>query len=274
MALLFSDNFNRADGAPGSNWVEAGGGSLFSIVSNELTCSTGNNASIAGAVGAFADIADCKVTWKRASGSGYDSGVHVRSNFTGATSNVGSGYIINAFSSQIDIIRRVNNANSLVGSKTGLTLADNDVYAVEITGTGATVSFALTQNSSSLGAAITDTNAGRIVVAGRAGFYCFNAGSMNDDFQIEDVAGTFINAGLDTLAIAEQAAQVRLAKSIAAGVDALVITELAASTNLGAAIGAGVDALTIQEFQALLALQTRGYDIAKMFRYPSPLLRM
>jgi hypothetical protein len=188
MTVLFSDDFNRADGAPGSNWAQTGGGTDFTIVSNELTCSVSGNRSLAIASGALSDQTNYKVTWKRASGSGYDAGVFLRGSLGGTTSNTGNAYIINPFSSQIDIIRRVAGVNSTVGSRTGLTLADGDTYAVEITGTGTTVSFQLYQNGSALGAAITDTNAARIVVAGATGIYVFQSGSMNDDVQVEDIA--------------------------------------------------------------------------------------
>lgn len=229
--ILYQDSFNRADGAPGADWAQSGGGTDFAIVSNELTCSTSAARSIATVAGTtHADIANVKVTWKRASGSGYDAGVYVRGSFGGLTSNTGSGYIINPFNSQIDIIRRINGSNAPVGSRTGLTLADGDIYGVQIVGTAGTVTFKLFQAGSQLGADITDVHADRIVAPGRTGIFVFQAGSMTDDFLVEDVTAV--------------------------------------------AIDAGVHAMGMSGHTATLSQQTHGYDIGKMYRYPSPLLRM
>lgn len=185
-ATLFSDDYNRADGAPGANYTQAGGGADYTIVTNELNCVCSGNQSLA--VTSIADVANVKVTFKRASGAGYDAGVHVRSSFGGATSNTGSGYVLNASGTTIEIIRRIGGANTIVGSKAGLTLADNDVIAVEISGTGATVTFRIFLNTVEQTPALTDTSGSRITTAGKVGFYVFNAGSMHDDLLVEDVA--------------------------------------------------------------------------------------
>lgn len=102
------------------------------------------------------------------------------------------------------------------------------------------------------------------------------AGHITYHVRIPKAAGTGVDipGGVDALGISEQPAVVRLAKAVAAATDALVITERTATAGLGAAIGAGTDALLIQEFQAAVGVQSLGYNVAKMFRYPSPLLRM
>jgi hypothetical protein len=83
-----------------------------------------------------------------------------------------------------------------------------------------------------------------------------------------------IDATTDALVIAEQGATVRQSRIIAATVDALAITEHQAAAGLGLALSAGADELVIAEQAATIGLQPRGYNIGKMFRYPSPLLRM
>lgn len=86
--------------------------------------------------------------------------------------------------------------------------------------------------------------------------------------------GTPVNivGAVDAVLIAEQAAVVRLAKQVAASLETLVITERTAQVVQGAQVG--FDALVIQERTATLGLATTGLDIAKTFRYPSPILRM
>lgn len=275
MTVIFSDDF--ASSLNTTNWLDNAAPAVWSTSSGEVTCSTANFRALQTTTSAHAAIADCKVKAKIASTvATFEGAVIARSNISGAISDSGNAYILHFFTSDdVRLLRRVGGVNSSIATRTQA-FADGDTFALEVTGIGATVTLKIFHNDVQLGADVSDAAGSRIVAAGQTGLVVFGTGVFMDDFEVDDLIdpGTFIDAGLDTLAIAEQAAQVRLAKAIAAGVDALAISELAASVNLGASIGAGVDTLTIQEFQALLALQTPGYDIAKMFRYPSPLLRM
>lgn len=275
MTVIFLDDFAGALNA--TNWLDEAAPPVWSTSGGEVTCSTANFRALKTTTSAHAAIADVQVKVKIASTAAtFEGAVLARSNISGAISDTGNAYILHFFTSDdVRLLRRVNGVNNQIATRTQA-FADGDTFALRVTGVGATVTLKIIHNDVQLGADVSDAAGSRIVAAGQTGLVVFGTGVFMDDFEVDDLIepGTFIDAGIDTLAIAEQAAQVRLAKAIAAGVDAMVISELAASINLGASIGAGVDTLQIQEFQALLALQTRGYDIAKMFRYPSPLLRM
>lgn len=184
MATLFSDAFATLSG---TNWTQEQG--TWSATSNQLRVTAVNAyREIRTTTSAHAAVANCKASiTRRTSSASFDAGVIVRQSGSGATT---SGYYLDAYSGNtVELFRRVAGVDTSLGSRT-TTLANGDVYTLEVSGTGATVTLKAYKNGVQLGADFTDTNAARIVAAGQAGVIAWaNIIHDFDDFLLEDLAG-------------------------------------------------------------------------------------
>lgn len=185
---LFSDDFNRADNATVSatNWTENAAGD-WSIVSNKVRSVNPLTVLVTKAA-AHAAIADCKVTLKRAlTGTSWDVGVLVRTNSTGTT-----GYFADPLgtgpSSTLDIWRIDGSLSTdvQIGGTVTVDINDGDIYALEVSGTGATVTLKAYINGV-LKLTVTDSSASRITAAGQTGIINWNNTNDFDDFLVEDL---------------------------------------------------------------------------------------
>lgn len=184
MANLFSDNFNRADNSvvDATNWTENEPAGTWAISSNQLARAGGGFTSIVATTTAHAAIADCKASIKRITGSGFDGGPCVRS-----TSDGNTMYYLDVYGSDtLEVYRRVSGTDTLVAGRTQ-THGASDVYRLEVSGTGATVTLKIFRNGVQVGADISDSNAARITAAGQMGVIAWNAENF-DDFLAEDLA--------------------------------------------------------------------------------------
>jgi hypothetical protein len=190
MAILFTDDFNRADsGTPGSNWTEGNGGA--DISGNRLRMAStggGNLTTVATAAAAHADTADCKVTVTQVSATA-DGGPAAR--MSGITDSTPTLYGVDVFSNTCQIERYNNSAVPTVLRTTSITQVANGVIALYVEGTGATVTLRQFYNGVQQGADVSDTAAGRITTADRTGVYNWITGGTTtreyDDFQVENL---------------------------------------------------------------------------------------
>jgi hypothetical protein len=194
LATLFSDNFNRANSATvdATNWTEfESGGSTWSISGNQLAAAGGGPfVCVLTTTTAHAAIADCKASIKRITGAGFDGGPAVRA------ANQNSMYYLDFYSSDtVEVYRVDSGTHNLVGSRTQ-THGANDVFTLQVSGTGATVTLKAIRNGVQLGADILDANAARITTAGQTGVIAWAAESF-DDFLAEDLAGGGATVALD-----------------------------------------------------------------------------
>jgi hypothetical protein len=221
LATLFSDNFNRANSATvdATNWTENESGSnLWSISSNELVrVDSGPSVTVITTTSAHAAVADCKASHKRTNGSGFDGGPCVR-----ATSNGQNFYYLDFYlTDTIEIYRRVSNSDTLLATRTQ-THGVNDIYKLEVSGTGATVTLKAYRNGVQLGADISDSDASRITSAGQTGLISWTPSNF-DDFLAEDLAGGGATINADA--------------RIAAGSRALGLSAVSKTTNARIAAG-------------------------------------
>lgn len=185
MTVIFSDDW-ASGSINGTNWTDESG--TWAVVAGEVRCSQAAQRHLKTTTAAHAAIADCRVTARRASAASFDAGVVARSSITGSTPSVGSGYILNVFGTQdIDLMRRVAGVNTSIATRTSAH-ADGDTFALEVTGTGATVTLKIFINGVQIGADVADSNAARITAAGQTGHWSFAANSFMDDFSVDDLA--------------------------------------------------------------------------------------
>jgi hypothetical protein len=187
MAILFSDDFNRANGALGANW-DAATDDFHAIVSNEAVYSVGGGPCLTD-VAAHAATADVIVSFTIASTmAGFDGGVCARANFN-LTGSTGDGYVLNVFSGTYELYRRINNVNGTALVSASNTTAEGDVWSLYVSGVGATVTLKVLRNGAQVGSDISDSAGNRITQAARTGFYSWANGSAYDDFLVTDLAG-------------------------------------------------------------------------------------
>ena len=184
MAVVFSDNFNRADEAldASANWLEISG--TTAIVSN-----VAHNSDVAlftTTATAHTAIADMKVTVTMVDAAS-DGGPVARKHTTAATLTY---YELDVYTSNSDLYRYITGTATLIDNDTA-TLAANSVMELQATGTGATVTFTCSYNGTARHVGITDTNAARIVAAGYAGVHSYTSSDNWDNFSVDDtiVAG-------------------------------------------------------------------------------------
>lgn len=192
MTILFQDNFNRADNpvVDAVMWTENAAGD-WSIVSNKLR-SVNPITSLITTAAAHADIADCKVSFKRAlTGTNWDVGVLVRTNSTGTT-----GYFLDPIgtgpSNTMDLWRidgpAMTNDAQVGTTVTGLTLVDGDTYALKVVTNTLTGNVDLTGYlNGAIVITATDSTGSKILTAGRTGIINWNNTNDFDDFMIEDL---------------------------------------------------------------------------------------
>lgn len=186
MPSLFSDDF--AAGLSGTNWQNAvsSASRTFSASGGAVTPNgiAGDYTHLRTTTSAHAAVADAKVTCRRVSSSPWDGGPSVRgSGGSAATANDTCYYFDPAAGGgTADVYRRVAGTDSSLGS-VAISGAANDTYAIEVSGSGATVTVNVYQNGSLLGT-FGDTNAARITAAGQCGMVAWALGTY-DDFSVE-----------------------------------------------------------------------------------------
>lgn len=192
MAVLFTDDFNRADNdSLGSNWTDPGGGlGDIDILSNRARFVAINTAPlfVATAVAAHAATADVKVTVTHVA-TGSDGGPMVR-NQSGSGGGAFTGYVCDVFGSVCEIQRHDASATGTLLRTASITMVANGVIALEAEGTAGTVSLKQYYNGVQQGATHDDSSGNRITTAGRSGIYAWNSGANGDydDFLVETLA--------------------------------------------------------------------------------------
>lgn len=185
MTTLFSDNFNRADSTSlGTSWSEVAGD--WQVQTNQLLISSGAGFRVCSTTTtAHAAVADCKVTATRAAGASWDAGPCVR--LSGAGGSETCYYLDVSGTQDLSVIRRVAGADTDIGDLVQAH-SNGDIYALQVSGSGATVTLKVFRNGSQVGADITDTAGSRITAAGQTGVVTW-AGAAFDDFLVEDLGG-------------------------------------------------------------------------------------
>lgn len=190
MATLFSDDFNRADNTSlGANWTELNGDSQ--ILSNRLRFATSTSGAVRvnTTVSAHAATADVKVTVTQVSSSG-DGGPCARD--SGDNDTAPTMYAVDVYTGTCEIYRHDNSLSGTLLRTASITQVANGVIALEVSGTGATVTLKQYYQGSQRGADATDSTANRITSANRTGAYNWVSATDGDyeDFLVEDlVAG-------------------------------------------------------------------------------------
>lgn len=189
MATLFSDDFNRANNTDlGASWTEVKGN--HQIVSNALQLaaynSANNFADCRADTDAHAAVADCKVTATRVSGTSFDALIYARGSGTDSTY---TGYVLNVYgSNNIEVYRFNSGTSALIGARNA-THSNGDSYGLQVSGTGATITFKVIRNGAQVGADLTDTSGSRITAAGQTGLGNWATSTSTwDDFLVEDLA--------------------------------------------------------------------------------------
>jgi hypothetical protein len=233
MAVLFSDDFNRANSGTvdATNWTE-NAGSDWEIATNALACVAQSFAPVSCLTTASAHAAntDVKVTITQVS-TASDGGAVARWSGNGATS---TGYVADCYNGRCELYRHNNSSSgTLIGSGVNVTLAANGVIALETSGTGATVTVK-SYYQGTLRETVGDTNASRITTAGRTGVYSWTIHSW-DNFQVEDLTagGTTISPGAGLVALTGVVPL--LAFQYGLGVGALAMSGFAPGVSVGAA---------------------------------------
>lgn len=182
MSTIFSDNFNRADSATvdATNWNEVGP-TDWNLASNAVTTGGGGTFFLILTDAAMTNLVDSRVSCRRVSSVGtFDGGPCARSTNDGATM-----YFLDAVgTNSVTIWRSNSGSDTQIGASASPTLDDNDVYTLEVTGSGATVTLKAYVNAT-LVLTVTDTDAARITAAGKMGIALFSHAVM-DDFLGED----------------------------------------------------------------------------------------
>lgn len=185
---LFTDDFLRANNtALGANWTEAQGDSSINTNALRMAVGAGQPALAYTTTTAHASIANVKVTVTQNSASG-DGGPVARATTGGALPR---GYAVDVFTASADI-HRFENISSVFSTvllqHNVITQVANGVIALQVQGTGATVSLTAWYNGVQLTGATdssaTTATAGRIVAAAPTGVHNWTsvAASVNLDY--------------------------------------------------------------------------------------------
>lgn len=189
MSVVFSDAFGSALDTV-TNWKDEA--AVWSTSGGVLLSSTSNFRALQTTTSAHAALADCRVTARRASGT-FDGCIYARGNITGATSDAGSCYMLNIFGTDQWELTRITRPSTTVNLVTAgdvgyvVTHVNGDLFGLEVTGTGATVTLKLLLNGAQVGPDVSDSGAGRITAAGQCGFRTFSTASRFDDFSVDDL---------------------------------------------------------------------------------------
>jgi hypothetical protein len=189
--ILFSDDFNRADGSIGSNYqICSGSTNLFTIVSNTITTPTNTqfNCVSTGSI-LFPDDQEVQVTFTSVTSTGFDfCGPGVRINPTNAT-----GYILrmDAFNSNGRGLHRIN-GTSLTQLGGNLAHAAGQTWSLRARGNRISV-----YRDGILVLAVTDNT----YTSGQAGFYYDpqnNRGTRMDNFIVRSLQNSMIISSTGT----------------------------------------------------------------------------
>ena len=191
MAVLFHDNFNRADDDNvGSNWAADGVLGLDAdILNNKLRFATISAPTMMPTtLAAHDDVADCSVAVEQHSAN-CDGGPCVRASGVIADTEP-TAYAVDAFDTSVEF-HRYNDSNTptILGS-TSVTRAVGDEWKLEVTGTDP-VALKVFQNGVQRGTTYNDTAGSRITAAGRSGLVVWSSGADSDwdNFTVDDLQG-------------------------------------------------------------------------------------
>ena len=187
MSTLFSDNFNRADGAVGSNWSIVSGS--WTVNTNQLRLSgAGTPDIIHTTTSAHAAVADCRASVTRTyAGTDFNSGPVVRGS---GTSGSYTCYYLDCADSFYGLYRRVANADTELVTYAPTT-ANLDVIGLQAVTVGATVELSMWLNGVQVGSTYVDNSGSRITASGRCGILnWFNNITSYDDFLVETAASS------------------------------------------------------------------------------------
>lgn len=168
MAVLFTDNFNRANAADlGSNWQNADANWDLDTNTAEAQGNT-DGMFVRTATAAHADTADVKVTATQGT-TAADGGPLARCTAVGASP---TAYVCDSYATDLVEIYRHNASptGTLLRTAT-VTRVANGVIALEVSGTGATVTLKQYYQGTQRGADVNDTAANRLTTAGRTGLF-------------------------------------------------------------------------------------------------------
>lgn len=190
MTTLFSDGFGATlsatnyDQGAGSSWSVPSGGTAGFVRNNQQPAP----AWLRTTTTAHAAVADCNVSVTRIAGTSFDAGPVAR--FTGSAGSETCYYLdVENDAGTMTIYRRVSGADTQIVQATGQTLANGDVYKLQVSGTGATVTLKMFKNGSQVGSTGSDSSGSRITGAAQTGILCWASGNQDfDDFLVEDVA--------------------------------------------------------------------------------------
>jgi hypothetical protein len=187
MAVLFSDNFNTGTEPNTTNWTENG---TWSLTGGAARCTAATTPGVLlTTASAHTATADVKVSCAQVATGSSDGGPCARWTGNGASS---TGYAADAYGSVIEIYRHnASAAGTLIGSGAAITRSAGSVVAIEVSGTGATVTLK-SYYGGTLRETASDTAANRLTTADRTGIYNWFPSSTTaadyDDFQAEDLA--------------------------------------------------------------------------------------
>jgi hypothetical protein len=189
MSAVFTDDFNRANNtALGANWNEARNDSSINTNRMRLGVYTTLGASLVlTTTTAHAAIADCKVQVTQVSGSG-DGGPVARVTNSGATPTY---YACDVYTGACEIYRHDAAASGTLLRTTAVTQVANGVIALQVSGTGGTVTLKQFYQGTQRGADVSDTSANRITSATQTGIYNWATSAVNcdyDDFSVDDLS--------------------------------------------------------------------------------------
>jgi hypothetical protein len=188
MSAVFTDDFNRANNtALGANWNEARNDSSINTNRMRLGVYTTLGASLVlTTTTAHAAIADCKVQVTQVSGSG-DGGPVARVTNSGATPTY---YAVDVYTGACETYRHDAAAAGTLLRTAAITQVANGVIALQVSGTGATVTLKQFYQGTQRGADVSDTSANRITSATQTGIYNWATSAANcdyDDFSVDDL---------------------------------------------------------------------------------------
>lgn len=177
MTTIFSDDFNRGNGSPGSNWTSEGG--TWYIDTN--------------AVGT-ADSGGVMLYYNSAPGT-TDYGVEAKFSTVGAFCGVvvrrtgASTYyqLLWNGSNGFYFQRLLSGSWVQIGSTRTTTCSNGDIIRLEVSGTGS-VTLKAFKNDVQLGADEVDSDGSQITAAGYAGLWNYNAAAIFDDFVLTSLA--------------------------------------------------------------------------------------
>lgn len=186
MAVVATDNFNRADAAnPGANWAKAGGSTFnLRIVSNQLEANNDPGMMIYTARTADQD-GEVGIALKTlATTAGQGMGPVRRGSIAANT-----GYFAVAYATGIQLYKVVADSYSQLGSTYSGTISLNDIISLRATGTSPTA-LTVYQNGVSR---ITASDSASPITSGGDGAFGSIDGAIHptgDDWYVDDLTGT------------------------------------------------------------------------------------